>query len=255
MEIDTTKPHIGRIYDYMLGGHHNFDVDRQAAKRLMEVVPSYPKWARLNRWFLQLIADQWAAEGRTRVLDLGSGLPTQGHFHESMLQARIIYSDSDPLSVAYGQQLLENETNAEYVFADLRDPQPLFDQASAFFGDERTVAVGLIGVGYFLDDAQLARLAQMLHDWCEPGSVMALTYMQTSDRPEHQAKLTEISQRFATTGVLLHSRSLDQVQALMKPWQIVLSQPLDQWLAIDALSTNAPSDEDLGGLSGTLLVY
>ena len=164
MEIDTTKPHIGRIYDYVLGGHHNFDIDRQAAKHLMELAPSYPKWARLNRWFLQLVAEQWATEGHTRILDLASGLPTQGHFHEIMPQAHILYSDNDPLSVTYGQQLLENVSTAEYILADLRDPQFLRDRASAFFGDEREVAIGLIGISYFLDDAQLAHLAQMLHD-------------------------------------------------------------------------------------------
>jgi hypothetical protein len=34
-EIDTTRPHIGRIYDYVLGGTQNFEADRQVADKLL----------------------------------------------------------------------------------------------------------------------------------------------------------------------------------------------------------------------------
>lgn len=255
MEIDTTKPQVGRIYDYVLGGHHNFEVDRQAAKHILEMLPSYPKWARLNRWFLQFVAEQWAAEGRTRVLDLASGLPTQGHFHESMPQARVLYSDNDPFSVAYGQQLLQDLPNTEYVFADLRDPQSLLNYASAFFINGHEVAIGLIGISYFLDDTQLARLAQMLHDWCAPESVLTLTYVQASDKPKHQAAIAELNQRVAHIGVVLHYRNLEDVQTVLAPWQVVSSQPLEQWLAIDTSSTADASDEDLLRVFGVLLKY
>ena len=84
MNIDTTKPSTGRIYDYMLGGHHNFEVDQIAAQQILKVLPSYPTWARLNRWFLQMVAEQWAGSGYHHILDLGSGMPTQGHFHYAL---------------------------------------------------------------------------------------------------------------------------------------------------------------------------
>ena len=105
--IDTTIPHSGRIYDFVLGGHHNFEADRIAAQRIIDVFPAYPTSARLNRWFLRYVAERWGTEGHARVLDLGSGLPTQGHFHEAMPTARILYTDQDPIAVAYGQQILE----------------------------------------------------------------------------------------------------------------------------------------------------
>ena len=63
MAIDTTRPSIGRIYDFMLGGHHNYEVDREASAGLLKVFPTYPKWARINRWFLQYVAAQWAEQG------------------------------------------------------------------------------------------------------------------------------------------------------------------------------------------------
>ncbi len=33
MEIDTTKPHVGRVYDYVLGGHHNYEVIASLPRR------------------------------------------------------------------------------------------------------------------------------------------------------------------------------------------------------------------------------
>jgi S-adenosyl methyltransferase len=76
--IDLTRPHIGRVYDYVLGGTYNYEADRIAAREIIARIPSYPRMARLNRSFLGYVGQRWAVEGRTRVLDLGSGLPHAG---------------------------------------------------------------------------------------------------------------------------------------------------------------------------------
>jgi len=60
MEIDTTKPNAGRIYDYYLGGSHNFEVDRRAAEQLLALIPSAKPGARLNRWFLYDVVERLA---------------------------------------------------------------------------------------------------------------------------------------------------------------------------------------------------
>lgn len=39
-EVNLQTPSSARIYDYVLGGAHNFDVDRQAAERLLAAVPA-----------------------------------------------------------------------------------------------------------------------------------------------------------------------------------------------------------------------
>jgi len=255
MQIDSTKPHIGRVYDYVLGGHHNFDVDRAMANHIMELMPSYPKWARLNRWFLQMVAEQWASDGHSRVLDLASGLPTQGHMHESIPGARILYSDNDMLSVTYGQQLVAQVPNVEYRLADLTKPETLIQEASAFFGDERQVTIGCIGVSYMLDDLALERLAQLLHDWSAPGSVMALTFIRASDRPEHLERMAAINQRFAQMGAYAYFRTTDQLAQLLAPWRIVTSQPLADWLGIDETAASEDTDSMLYKMFGILLEY
>ena len=45
--VDASIPSAGRIYDYMLGGYHNFEVDRQVAEQLQTRLPFLPKIMRL----------------------------------------------------------------------------------------------------------------------------------------------------------------------------------------------------------------
>lgn len=146
MIIDTTRPSVGRIYDYVLGGHHNFESDRAAAAQVLKVFPSYPVWARLNRWFLQMVAERWAANGYRHVLDLGSGMPTQGHFHTVMPDAKVLYTDHDPVTVAYAADVLEDHPSALFVQADIREPSTIFEAADQHFGGVRRVAIGCIGI-------------------------------------------------------------------------------------------------------------
>src|SRR5262249_14375496 len=119
--IDVTRPHIGRIYDYVLGGAYNYEADRIAAQQIIARVPAYPRWARLNRGFLGHVGRRWAAEGRRRVLDLGSGLPTQGHLNTSLPAARILFVDNDPLAAVQGRELLASSPDMSYLEADVRD--------------------------------------------------------------------------------------------------------------------------------------
>ena len=36
--IDTTRPNVARIYDFLLGGKDNFAVDRAAARQLIAAI-------------------------------------------------------------------------------------------------------------------------------------------------------------------------------------------------------------------------
>lgn len=231
MNIDTTKPHIGRIYDYVLGGHHNYEIDRQHAEQILKFLPAYPVWARLNRWFLQLVASRWAEQGITRVLDIASGLPTQGHLNEYLPDARILFSDNDPLSVTYGQEILKDKPNMSYMLVDVREPGPLLDAATQFFGDDRRVAVGLIGISYLLRDEQLSALAQRLYDWCAPGSVMALSFAMPYESDELALSQSAVDV-FKKIGIELHFRSPKQLSEAITPWRITESDTLERLLDV-----------------------
>jgi hypothetical protein len=252
-QIDPTRPSIGRIYDYALGGNHNFEVDRKAAESIIALFPAYPKMARLNRWFLQLIAEQWAAQGYPHVLDLGSGLPTEGHFHDCMPDARILYSDNDLLSVTYGQQILAHVPNARYVHADICKPEMLLAAMKHYFGDQRRLAIGCIGVAYFLPDEVLAHLAQLLHDWCAPGSVIALSHVGGKELPE----VAGIRDRFEQANMRIYLRTPEQARELLAPWQMQSSRDLTEWLGVEHAITEADrfGNEVNAHMFGALLEY
>ncbi|WP_437721644.1 SAM-dependent methyltransferase [Sorangium sp. So ce861] len=233
MEIDITKPHVGRVYDYVLGGHHNYDVDRRAAAAIMNLVPTYPKWAKLNRWFIQLVGQRWSDAGITNVLDLASGLPTQGHLNDYLPEARILFSDIDPVSVIYGEQILADKPNMRYIQADVREPSSLLSAAAQFFGAERRVAVGCIGIAYMMDDERLSDLLRRMHAFCAPGSVLALSFIEArAASAAHQ-----LNGAAALAGVKVYPRTAEAIAALMKPWKVRECRPLVEWLDLDNFLT------------------
>jgi O-methyltransferase involved in polyketide biosynthesis len=232
MDIDITKPHIGRIYDYVLGGSNNHEADRRAAEAMIQIMPAYPRFARDNRAFLSHVGRRWAAEGHRRVLDLGSGLPTQGHFNVCLPEAKILFSDIEPLTIVLARQLLAHSPDMAYVEVDLTRPEPLFAQAEEFFGDERVLAVGCIGIAYFLSDQQVRHLMERLHAFCAPGSTLALSYFGPP-RGEEAAKeeLGEAGHEFArAAGVELFARTPEHLAEIIAPWRVTANNAITDWV-------------------------
>jgi O-methyltransferase involved in polyketide biosynthesis len=252
MNIDTTKPSSGRIYDYVLGGHHNFEVDRAAAQQILKMAPSYTTWARLNRWFLQMVADQWASSGHHHILDLGSGMPTQGHFHSAAPHAKVLYSDIDPVTVAYAREVIGDNPSVAYIQTDIRDSADFLDAAHQLFQGQRRVAIGFIGLSYFLDDASVAHIARALHDWAAPGSVMALSYGHVQ-LDSQQAK--ELLENFKRNSAQIFIRDQAQVRALMSPWKVAEIQPLAAWLGVEHLVEQSDRQGISAEMYGVMLVH
>jgi O-methyltransferase involved in polyketide biosynthesis len=252
MNIDPTRPSIGRIYDYVLGGHHNFEPDRQAAQQILKAMPSYTTWARLNRWFLQMVADQWASSAHNHILDLGSGMPTQGHFHSAAPHAKVLYTDNDPVTVAYAQEVIGDNPSVSYVHADVREPADVLAAADQLFDGQRRVAIGFIGLSYFLDDDSLSQIARTLHNWAAPGSVMALSYGDVQRNDEQaQAKL-EI---FKRNSAQIYLRDEAQLRALMDPWKIHAAQPLAAWLGMEHQMEESDRDGMGAEMYGVMLAH
>jgi hypothetical protein len=98
-EIDTTKAHSARIYDYFLGGKDNFAADRATADQALAVWPSVRVSVRENRAFLGRAVRHLAEAGIDQFLDIGSGLPNVGNVHEVAQAinpaAHVVYADND----------------------------------------------------------------------------------------------------------------------------------------------------------------
>ena len=76
---DASQQNAGRVYDYLLGGSHNFEIDREIAEQLIKQVTILPKLAKLTRWFLGKSIREAVKRGFTGFLDFASGLPTVDH--------------------------------------------------------------------------------------------------------------------------------------------------------------------------------
>src|SRR5215216_3949071 len=109
-DIDYERPSAARIYDYLLGGFHNFEVDRAAAQKFIEMIPDAPLFMRANRAFLRRVVNFLVSEGIDQFLDLGSGIPTVGNVHEVAQKAdpsaRVVYVDLEPVAVRYSKSIL-----------------------------------------------------------------------------------------------------------------------------------------------------
>lgn len=230
VNLDTTRPNVSRVYDYMLGGHHNFEVDRAMGQQILKVFPSYPVWARLNRWFLQMVASQWSTRGFEHILDLGSGMPTQDHFHAVAEQARVLYCDNDSIAVAYAREVIGHNPRVRYLEHDIRDMAPVLRVANEHFGGERYVAVGCIGVSYFFDEATLAKMLRDIHAWAAPGSVMAVSFIHsTASAADQQVVLDAIGR----LGITAYSRTPEELAAVAAPWRMREVRPLCTWLGVE----------------------
>ncbi|MFF0549298.1 SAM-dependent methyltransferase [Streptomyces sp. NPDC004311] len=181
--IDISVPSVSRIYDYYLGGSHNFEVDRQAARRAMEFMPGLPKIMQANRAFMRRAVRHAVAEGVTQFLDIGSGIPTFGNVHEiaqaASAEARVVYVDHDPVAVAHSEAVLAGDDRTGVVAADLRKPQEILTAPAVgrILDLDRPVALMLVAVLHFLEDSDAPYEAVAeLREALAPGSMLILTH-------------------------------------------------------------------------------
>ena len=158
--IDTARPNIARVYDYLLGGKDNFAADRELAGRLLSVDPHAGQWARDNRAFVCAAAARAAREGGIgQFLDLGAGLPTRPAVHEAVREvipdARVAYVDSDAVAVIHAQALLARGAGLVTCRADLTEPDAVLGvpELAGLIDLSRPVGIIIGGVAHFLAGA------------------------------------------------------------------------------------------------------
>jgi O-methyltransferase involved in polyketide biosynthesis len=220
-DTDTpTTPNAARVYDYLLGGHHNFELDRQAAEAMLDLVPSTRRWVRKLRAFLHKTVVQLSDEGFDGFLDLASGLPTEEHIHSTVPHARVIYVDNDPVVVAFGTQLLGDTPRARYIQADIRDPAAILGSSAVqeILGDSRKVAIGLNAVTCFLTEDEVRRIAKTMFDWAPNGSKMFATF-ETKAPDMMTPKMQQLVDTFNRMGSPYRFLTLEKSRELMAPWK------------------------------------
>lgn len=214
--IDIERPSVARMYDYYLGGSHNFAVDRSAAQAMIAAVPEAPLMAQANRAFMRRAVRYLAAQGVRQFLDIGSGIPTVGNVHEiAPPDARVAYVDIDPIAVAHAREILAGHDRTVVVQADLREPEKIVHDPGirALLDFDAPVAVLIVAVTHFIPDSDdPAGLVARLRDALAPGSYLVLS--QASDEGRTEEERAEGRAVYQQTDNPLSARD----RATLLPW-------------------------------------
>ena len=246
---DSSKPNAGRVYDFLLGGSHNFEVDRHAAQEILKLLPFFSQSALVTRWFLGEAVRRLVAEGYRQFVDFASGLPTSDHIHQvAPPGTKVVYSDIDPITVAYGRDLVKDNPNVRYLEADAGKAEALLSSpvVSEMFGKNPRVAIGFNGISWFLNDDEVRHSLKVLYDWAEPGSKLFLSYVEASLVTEKMNSLMELYEKLGQPG---YARSAEKQKELMGDWKVLDpgSLALEEW--VDMQKTVASQSQDsIGGL-------
>lgn len=206
--IDASVPTAARMYDYYLGGKDNYASDRAACEELDKVVPSTRALALNNRRFLRRVVRTLAAEhGIRQFLDHGSGLPTQDNVHQVAQRvgpaSRVVYVDNDPMVLAHGRALLEQDERTAVVQADMRDTEAIFSrpETGRLIDFSKPVAVLFNSVMHCIPDSETdgpPALVRRVAERLVPGSFMVMSQLVSED-PEVRAFVTDFMDK-ATQG-------------------------------------------------------
>ncbi len=245
---DAKPATAARIYDYYLGGIHNFPADQEAARQVIAHYPFIPAAARANRAFLQRAVHFLASAGIRQFLDIGSGIPTGGNVHEIAQQAaaesRVVYVDIDPVAVSESLDLLEGNALATAIHGDLRRPQAILTHRAVgeLLDLSRPVGLLLAAVLHFVpDDAVAYGAVATLCEALAPGSyaVVSHTAAETfSTFTERNPPAEDVyRQRTATPGTV---RTRPEVQRLFAGLELV--DPGVTWAQLWRPDTPASAD-------------
>lgn len=206
MRDSVTTPSAARVYDWYLGGAHNWAIDRAFGQRVVEIVPGMKAYCRANRRFLNRVVRYALDSGIRQFLDLGSGLPTVGNVHEvaelhwsSAPEARepgdtrVVYVDNDPVVQSLGGLILDREGDPRRHRALRADPIADPGGMWALLADtgvlrlDEPICMLMLSMLHFSKDAVGPHGAlDTLRERLPSGSLLAVSHWTTSDATEQE---------------------------------------------------------------------
>ncbi|MGH3929105.1 MAG: SAM-dependent methyltransferase [Pseudonocardiaceae bacterium] len=184
LDIDTTRAHTARFWNYLLGGKDNYPVDRELGEQVLTLIPNLAHTARAVRAYLVRVVRHLAGDvGIRQFLDIGTGLPTANNTHEVAQavapECRIVYVDNDPLIMAHARALLTSSPQGatDYIHADLRDPEKILREAAQTLDFGQPIALMLLGIlNHIMDTDEAHAIVDRLLDALPSGSYLAISH-------------------------------------------------------------------------------
>jgi len=234
--VDSTQASAARVYDYYLGGFHNFAADREMARQAIEMWPDLPMIMQANRAFLRRAVTHLVDLGVRQFLDIGSGLPTVGSVHDTAQSlepaSRVVYVDIDPVAVAHARALLGDNSRAGVVLGDLRQPQAVLADpvVTSLIDPSQPTALLMVAVLHFVGDGDdPATAIRAFRDVLGRGSYLVVCH--ASDGMQPPAVTAGHRELYRRTATPMTMRNRDQVEAFFDGYQVL--DPgvvlLEQW--------------------------
>ncbi|MFC0108831.1 SAM-dependent methyltransferase [Kibdelosporangium aridum] len=226
VDIDVERASPARVYDYLLGGSWNFDIDRMMAQAAIDRMPWVRELARHNRQFLTRAVRFCADAGVRQFLDLGSGMPTAKSVHEIAREtdpgARVVYVEQEPVAVAHGGLILSGVDGVEMIGADMRDVDVVLNHptTTALLDFDEPIAVLMASsLHYVLDAAQAVQTVERYMEAVVPGSYFVLSHISDSgaDGADEVNRLVELSKTTSSAGV---ARSREWIEELLNGLEV-----------------------------------
>jgi hypothetical protein len=237
-EIDVSKPHPARMYDYFLGGKDNFAADRATAAQVLESWGSVRTAVRENRAFLGRAIRYLAGEaGISQFLDIGTGLPSANNVHDVAQainpEARVVYADNDPIVLTHARALLASGPRGvtAYLDADVREPEAIL--ANPVIRDtldfSTPIALTLVALLHFLPDQdEPGRIVRTLVDALPPGSYLVASHATAEHNPEGLSGAGRAYSRGGMRGAIRTSDEFDELAfsglELVDPGVVLVSE-------------------------------
>jgi S-adenosyl methyltransferase len=207
-EIDVSRPHAARMYDYFLGGKDHFEADRVTAEKALQSWSAVRTGVRENRAFLGRAVRYLVEEaGIRQFLDIGTGLPSANNVHEVAQsvapESRVVYVDNDPIVLAHAKALLTGtpQGRTAYIHADLREPEKILAHPTTrdVLDFDRPLALLLVAVLHFIPDHENpARIVRTLIDALPSGSYVVSSHVT----PEHDpTSVHGLEESYCAAGV------------------------------------------------------
>jgi hypothetical protein len=254
--VDITVPNAARVYDYALGGYHNFAVDRTFMDQAEAAWPGLRLLAHANRAYLGRAVQWLTRAGIRQFLDIGSGIPTLGNVHEVAQQAapdsRVVYVDIDPVAVSHGQVMLAGNPFARAILGDLRRPHEIVahPEVADLLDFSQPVAVLMIAVLHFVpDEADPAGIVRGVDEALVTGSYLAISHgTQAEVNPQEQETVRKLYERTPTP---VNLRSREQIGELLAGFELVEPGivPVTDWHPDPDEADDPPQPSVLGAVA------
>jgi len=224
--VDAERSSVARLYDWLLGGHHNFAPDRELGRRLIKAEPNARVIVRENRDFLGRAVRYLLDQGVRQFLDLGSGIPTQENVHEIAQSrtpgTRVVYVDNDPSAVAHSRRILVGNPGATVILEDMRRPEAVLGHPTTQAMLDFSLPIGLLMVSvlHFLPDVdEPHRMVARYRDAVVPGSHLVLSHATHEGAPRAAADVEDLYR--STARAAAYTRSREEIMGLFAGFGLV----------------------------------